>query len=161
MTSMGWGDKGLAARHGVHGTATLAAPTEAACACVERLNSVNIYMVVIILIRRIVGGTLDPSLVPYQFVWEGAPLPLLRYAAGLPVWSTFAVMMKTGRIESSSEYIVLFTIFTATILWVYALQFTMLWDLRCDWELFSAVAWARELLKSMPCHQARQGALHL
>eukprot|EP00170_Pyropia_yezoensis_P002427 contig_10194_g2431 len=109
------------------------------------------------LILRIVGGTLDPSLVPYQFVWEGAPLPLLRYAAGLPLWFTFAVMMKTGGIESSSEYIVLFTIFTATILWVYALQFTMLWVLRCDWELFSAVAWARELLKSLPeiCPVAR------
>lgn len=58
--------------------------------------------------------------------------------------------MKTGGIESSSEDLVLFTIFMATILWVYTQHSTMLWDLWCDWELFSAVAWARELLASLP-----------
>lgn len=88
---MGWGDKRLAARHGVHRTTTLAATTEAACACVERLNSGTIYIVVIILMPSIVNGTLDRSLVPYQIVWVGAPLPLLLYTAGLPVWFTFAV----------------------------------------------------------------------
>lgn len=40
----------------------------------------------------------------------------------------------------------LFAFFTATILWMYALQFTVLWDLWSDWELSCAVAWARDRL---------------
>lgn len=112
---------------------------------VDHINTVTVYTGFIVLLLSIMDGVLDRS-VPYQMVWVGSPMLLLLYAAGLPAWILMADLMRRGGVDHSTEDKVLFAFFTITIVWLYFKQFTIMWDLLWDWELFLAVAWARCLV---------------
>lgn len=108
---------------------------------VDHINGVTLYTGFIVLLLNIMDGVLDRS-VPYQMVWVSSPVLLLLYAAGLPAWILMVHLMRTGGLEHSIEDKVLFGFFTITIVWLYFKQFTIMWDLLWDMELFLAVAWA-------------------
>lgn len=112
---------------------------------VDHFNTVTVYTGLIVLLLNIMDGVLDRS-VPFQMVWASSPMLLLLYASGLPAWLYLANLMRTGGLEHSIEDEVLFGFFTVTIVWLYFKQFTIMWDLLWDWELFLAVAWARHHL---------------
>lgn len=109
------------------------------------INAVTVYTGFIILLLNVMDGVLDRT-VPYQMVWVSSPMLLLLYAFGFFAWSMVAHLMRTGGLAHSTEDVLLFAFFTITIVWLYFKQFTIMWDLLCDWELFLAVARARDFL---------------